>query len=522
MVGADSARRLWVSYAEHMVRTTTAAMAENSEVRPEVVITVSDEGPLEAVGAAARACALSNGFEAERATRLQVVVEELIREALSRGESPIASGDIVTTITFDGMTLEVAVVDHRLPLTPAQARHLPSRRLVSLGFVNKLHVGFAGADGNIATCAMTLDTEDADDVIHAELLTPDAPDAEEGEIAAIDVRLMTPEDADNLVQCIFRCYGYSYPNQSMLKPKTIRRQLATGAMVSVVAVTETGEVVGHVAYSFERPGDTIPESGKMIVDPRYRGHHLAERLSLKRAAIAAERGISGTWSEAVTNHPASQRVAIQRGAAEVGLLVGASPASFKMDALPEKGDVRQSLIAVFTPAGPLEPASISIPSYATAHLGAICDRLSVERTMSDLVFEPTHRRSRLHTSASAATGVLEIRVGEIGRDLVDQVMGVFDEYLALQPSTMHLHLPACDPSAAWAARELERLSFAWCAWIPEFLPSGDSLLLQRVTDHPVHIEPIVCARREGEEVRDFVIDQWDRVRRGTSAGNQPG
>ncbi|MEI6251631.1 MAG: hypothetical protein WCP30_02385 [Mycobacteriaceae bacterium] len=40
----------------------------------ELHILLTDAAPLESAGAAVRACALSKGFEAERATRLQVVV----------------------------------------------------------------------------------------------------------------------------------------------------------------------------------------------------------------------------------------------------------------------------------------------------------------------------------------------------------------------------------------------------------------------------------------------------------------
>ena len=84
----------------------------------------------------------------------------------------------------------------------------------------------------------------------------------------------------------------------------------------------------------------------------------------------------------------------------------------------------------------------------------------------------------------------------------------------MAPAAVHLHLPATDPAAAWAAAVLERLGFAWCAWTPAFLPTGDSIRLQRVTDHPMERETIVCARAEGEQVRNFVQSEWNRVRRG--------
>lgn len=60
--------------------STTSGVVAPSELQ----ILLTDVAPLESAGAAVRACALSKGFEAERATRLQVVVEELIRECRMR------------------------------------------------------------------------------------------------------------------------------------------------------------------------------------------------------------------------------------------------------------------------------------------------------------------------------------------------------------------------------------------------------------------------------------------------------
>jgi hypothetical protein len=443
-----------------------------------------------------------------------VVVEELIRECRMREAVSSTPGDVTVEVGFDGSDLEVTLVDHRLPLSAEQSRHLPSRRLLALGFVDHLHISFQGTSGNVATCRLSMTSAHSDDVIHAETLEPDAPDAPDVEQVEIDVRLMIPADADGLVQCVFRCYGYTYPNKSMYQATAIRRQLECGSMMSVVAIAPSGEVVGHVACTFDRPGDIIPEAGKMIVDPRYRGHHLAERLSLKRKEIAHERAIPGMWSETVTNHPASQRLAIERGAAEVGLLIGVSPQTMAMTGLPNQESVRHSLLAVFTPAGPLPEATLSVPGYAADHLASLVARLGIQREIRTEPVQAARARSRIHSCASAVAGGVEIRVQEIGRDITEQVADVLEEYLAMAPATVHLHLPAADPAAAWAATGLERLGFVWCAWIPAFLPAGDSIRLQRVNDHPVGLENIVCARVEGEEVRDFVIAQWMRVRRG--------
>jgi len=483
-------------------------------VHPEVRMLLTDTAPAECVGAAVRACALSNGFEPERATRLQVVVEELIRESRMREAATTSPGEVTVDVTFDGTSLEIRLVDHRLPLRAEQSRHLLSRRLLALGFADHLHIGFDGATGNVASCRLTMVAAHPDDLLHSRTLEPEAPHAPGVEEGEIDVRLMTSADADGLVQCVFRCYGYTYPNSSMYQARAIRRQLESGSMISVVAVAPSGEVVGHVGCTFDRPGDVIPEAGKMIVDPRYRGHHLAERLSLARAEIAAQRDIPGMWSECVTNHPASQRVAIERGAAEVGLLIGSCPPNIAMIGMPHEESIRHSFLAVFTPTGPLPAAPLTVPGYAAEHVTTLAGRLGIQRELRTESVEPTKGRSRMSSSASAVAGAVEIRVQVIGRDIAEQVADVLDDHLPMAPTAVHLHLPATDPAAAWAAAELERLGFAWCAWTPAFLPTGDSIRLQRVNDHPLDHETIVCARAEGEEVRDFVEAQWTRVHRG--------
>ena len=76
----------------------------------------------------------------------------------------------------------------------------------------------------------------------------------------------------------------------MYRPRLLRSALRSGLVHAVVAVTPEDEIVGHIALSWERAGDLVPEGGKLVMDPRYRGHDLAERLAEERAAVAAELG----------------------------------------------------------------------------------------------------------------------------------------------------------------------------------------------------------------------------------------
>ena len=482
----------------------------------ELTISLSEEAPIESVGAAVRSCALGNGLNAERATRLQVVVEELVREARHR-EMVDGDGVIETTVSFDGTVLRVAILDHRLPMSSGESRHLPSRRLLAMGFVDRLHVGFKGSVGNLAECEVAVTSFD-DAPIGDEVLGPDAPDAPDEVADTLIIRRMTTDDIEGLIRCIYRCYGYTYPDAMMYEAKHVRRLLQSGSMYSVVAQTADGEIVGHCAIVFDRTNDPVPEAGRMIVDPRFRGHHLAERMAELRHQIAFEAGVSGIYSKCVTNHVASQQAALRRGAVEVGLMLGMVGGQMVMTGLPSSAGGRKSLMAVFIACTPQQSGTLSVAERHGEMMQRLVERTGLDRDFSHELVEPASAETLLRVSVSAAFSAAEIVVSQIGSDLVDRLADELDGFRSMDLAVIELDLPMHDVSAAWAVEKLEHMGFTWCAWLPEFDETGDVQRLQRVTDRPIDFEGIACARPEGVEVRDFTISEWRRVQRSLIGG----
>ena len=93
----------------------------------ELTMTITEQAPLEAVGAAVRGCSMGNGLDAERATRLQVVVEELCREARLREEVD-GDGDLDISVRFDGSTITVEA-----PTLIGKVTTAPSPKVKAIG-----------------------------------------------------------------------------------------------------------------------------------------------------------------------------------------------------------------------------------------------------------------------------------------------------------------------------------------------------------------------------------------------------
>lgn len=490
---------------------------EHAEDRhPTVEVRLGGGAAGDAAGGAVRALALQAGVGGERATRLRAVVEELLVEAAAR-ECVGGADELVVRVSAGPDRLEVEVADHRLPLDPGAGRHLASRRLAALGFVDRLHVAAHGAEGNLATCRVALSAAEAGP-FDVEVLDAEVPRASDEQAEALVVRPMTDGDAAGVARCVYRCYGYSYLDPSMYRPRSLRAALHAGLMHSVVAVTPDGEVVGHCALSLERSGDPVPEGGKLVVDPRYRGHHLSDRLAQRRLELAHELGLCGVWFECVTNHPYSQREVLSSGGVETGLLVGATPASITMQGLENTRGGRHSLLTMWLPVGPCEPSTLHVSARHHDVVDQLVQRTGLDRRIEahegPSIDESSPGHSQLSSSAGADTGVGHVRVAAIGADLLDRVADVLDGFAAFDLAVVQLDLPLTDPAAGAATELLERQGFSFGAWMPAFGAEGDVLRLQRVGERPLELDHIECARSEGEQLRDLVLAEWRRVGHG--------
>ncbi len=482
-------------------------------------VRLGGEGPPSAAGAAARAVAQQVGLGSEQATRVRAVVEELVVEAQER-EDVDGAGDVELDGTFDGTVLRFAVTDQRLPVSPTEARTLRSRKLLALGFVDRLRVANHASLGNVAECEVRITevdptSADAGAIAAVETRLPDdAPGVDQATAASLEVRAMEPGDAFGLVRCLYRCYGYSYKEAAMYDRRSVEHMLRTGSMRSVVAVRPEGEVVGHSALLYERRGDRVPEAGRLVVDPRFRGHHLAEQLTRVRAQLATGHGIPGVWAECVANHTASQRMVVAAGGAEVGLLIGASPGTVAMEGMADEHTGRRTLVATYTRAAESSPSTIHVRAGHAELFRTLADRLAVDRQIVPVDAGAAPRgKTHLHTTIDPGAGTAHLRLVRTGADLVEAVSDQLEALLPHDLGATYLDLPLWNEHGAWAVEQLERLGFCWAAWIPDFDAEGDVLRLQRVGDHPVDVEHVACARPEGEEVRDHVLDEWRRVRR---------
>jgi RimJ/RimL family protein N-acetyltransferase len=316
------------------------------------------------------------------------------------------------------------------------------------------------------------------------------------------------DDIPHLIDCVRRCYGNSYDNPMMYDVEQLKDVINQKQMYSVVAKLDDGRVIGHCALSFDSRDNTSPEAGKMIVDPDFRGHHIAELMAKKRIEIAQSLDLPGFWTECVTNHPYSQHEMIAFNAKETGLFISNTPASFSMQGLQNFSDTRMSLLTFYLTLKD-QPHAIFLPAQHIEHIQALAQELKLNRVIADS--SVTGEGNTTFTiSLTPADQIGSISIDHIGSDLVEAINRALQEPSLSGLAAVYLDLPIGQEAAANAYAQLEKIGFFWGAWIPNFTSEGDVLRLQKVFKE-ANLDEIVCAREQGEAVKQYVISEWQRV-----------
>ncbi|HEV2171851.1 MAG TPA: GNAT family N-acetyltransferase, partial [Candidatus Binatus sp.] len=185
------------------------------------------------------------------------------------------------------------------------------------GFIDELRASFRGREGN--RCSAIKFTGNALGRIQGETSeAPHAGPAEQPSAAGVashpasgelEYRPMRPEDAFEVARCFYRAYGLSAPtaDEVIYHPERCADRVRAGLHLATVAADPSGRIVGHTALERESTEDPIGMGGYLVVDPDYRGHGIAERLTEIRLKEGREMGLRGMLAMAVTLHTASQK-----------------------------------------------------------------------------------------------------------------------------------------------------------------------------------------------------------------------
>ncbi len=457
------------------------------------------------VGSAMRALAAvltGLGFDDDAVHSAAILAEHLIVQARQREAFDSTTAAIRLTVVLSPERARVEVFDQRSPSEDV----LGGGDLGSLPGVEHLR-SHADAQGNLSQFDVV--GQEADPAAMGMSATARDDRVDDETAAQVIIRQATPADAEGIVHLVFRGMGYSFPDKGMLSADEMRQRLESGRIVSFVAVAPDGAVVGHEAL-VRLEDDVIPELGRLVVDPRWRGHHLSGPLVDAAIAGAHDLALPFLWGECHGRHLISQRVALGVGGVEVGLLKGAAPDRVVLAGFdaPETG--RISLVPYAIPVAGADARRTYLPRHHWDACREIVDALGLERDFVDSEVLAAGDTA-LHVSVDRGFETGRISVLRLGEDWARRVAEEFTSMRKAGISVTYLDIGLDDPAAPAAIRLAEDNFFFWAAYLPEARPTGDVLRLQCIGWVDVDTEHVQYASDFGRRMGDYVVAEGARV-----------
>jgi predicted GNAT family acetyltransferase len=327
------------------------------------------------------------------------------------------------------------------------------------------------------------------------------------ESGVIEVREMTAADAVGVADLVRRTYGDGYVHERIYHPDQFFGDQEAGLQTSEVAVTGTGEVVGHWAFVFHGP--KVAESGMTITDERYRGHGIASRLEANLLERIRERGVKWIMGEPVLVHTASQEILV--GHWDQGAITGIRLKEFPHVDVVGFGDHtehgRISVGVGFAPLAEMTAHDVWLPPEYAQILEVVLDPVEWPRTIrteapGDLDLPD---RTSLASEYDEQIRKAAIEVETIGSDLARAVAAERDSLRDRGAQFIEVHIPTDQPAATTASLLDEGFSFA--GFLPEMRGHTDLLLLQWIADPEIERGEWQLLNDHIERLADAIVDQ---------------
>jgi len=263
-------------------------------------------------------------------------VEELVQNAIThayKGEH----GYIEISLYPFRTGMRIDVHDWGIPMSYRKHQSVPVKKDLSLGFnriyelVDRFEYYNLGKEGKkfviIKYASYPFFTEEKPSVSNSlnpteeckENLNTDTP---------VFIRDFKEGDEDGISYLIYKNYGHSYIKDLFYYPKKIV-ELHGKQFYSVVAESE-GRIIGHFAFILI-PESSIAEIGIVVVDPRFKGKGIMNKMIEHILKKAEEIGLDAVFGEAIMYHTFSQRSNLKHGFCESALMLGKTPVNITIE-----------------------------------------------------------------------------------------------------------------------------------------------------------------------------------------------
>lgn len=326
---------------------------------------------------------------------------------------------------------------------------------------------------------------------------------------SFEVDIFRPADALGVTRLFQAVYGDGYPIKTFLIPERLIEENAAGRIISSVARTPKGDIVGHNALYNSAPYNGIYEIGAGLVLPEYRRRDgMFVKLSAHGMDVAAKKfTVELIYGEPVCNHCITQKAAVSFGYVTHAVEVDLMPAQAYQKAQSASG--RVATILDFKTLQP-KPHTVYLPAVYGETMRFIYSGLDDSRDIALSVKNlPDEQTTELNVQIFDFARVARITVTEagayFGRAFDKHEQAVLEKGMAVVQVWLKLSWP-------WSGRVADALrerGYFLGGVLPRWFDT-DGMLMQKIVGQPNWAEIKLYTAR-AKKLLELVQADWENV-----------
>ncbi len=323
------------------------------------------------------------------------------------------------------------------------------------------------------------------------------------------VESFTPEDAQGVADLFLAVYGSEYPIRIYVEPDLLIEENRSGRVISSVAKTAKGDIVGHNALFNSAPCKNVFETGAGLVHADYRGGHgIFSQMTVHGLTKGRERpDVEQVFGEPVCNHPFSQKLGHHQGFITRAIEVNLMPAAAYAKEAGATG--RVTTLMNFKTLKP-RPCAVYIPKAYETLFPVFYEDLDDERQFI-LSAQPlsSQRSTELDPRVFAFAQVARVAVKDLGRDFPKVMQAEEDRLLQQGVRVIQAWLSSGDPCVGEAVDCLRHQGYFFGGVLPRWFDS-DGILMEKILDIPVW-EEIHLYLERAKTLMALIRKDWEAV-----------
>lgn len=468
--------------------------------------------------------ARNTGFDEKEISQIHLAVEEAVTNVIRHGleMNPEESFTVICEQSNTGLSIRIQ--EKGLPfdpnLTPIYSPDTALEHPEGLGMflmkksMDEVHYINRGAHGMETCLVKHLEKRRIGKRLSPEETKPFEKTPRVGGFPKYTIREFVPDDAFEVSRCAYRAYGYSY-NEYIYFPEKIIEYNQDGTMFSFVAITETGNLVGHMALKFPHPGASIGEISAGFTKPAYRRLGLAKQFFARIVEKARMMKLTGILGRPVTSHTITQKLCLDFGLYECGIFFGFMPGDMDFKSLVGKVRQRESWLLAYMPLDASKAVTLFPPTPYRAHVGQLYARMNIPFNFSEHVSEKHGGKTSqpdIRFYMIPSWNVAAVEVIDYGGDDFGALRNVWRRLCLEKVDVIYLYLNMEDPRCAGVAEKCRSVGFFFAGVLPNGAHGSHALILQFLNNWQIEVDQINLYSKESRELlQDIVADAPDSI-----------